>query len=286
MSNAHFFSRGLGVDWLFMLKAYIDESGDTADKVCNFVGLGGIAATEESWTTFETAWGDALNEFIGGQPFHMKDYVCVPGYGVYKGWNEVKRRNFMGRLISAILDIKPRFVGCIVSIPDFHALPQVLKQSLRDPYYVGFQEVTRGLSIIAKVDNAHPIAMVYAIHEKFGATEAGMAQQLWATMKSQSEFGAWMGHYSIDFSANSYALQAADLFVYELTKEFETICGNSGRKMRWPLKQIILSEESDFFVNAFTTPVFEHVARGLGGNTFNEFQKKVMYTLNARARQT
>jgi hypothetical protein len=285
MSNAHFFARGLGVDWLFMLKAYVDESGDTSDKSCNFVGLGGIAAHEESWSKFETAWGNALGEFIGGEPFHMNDYICVPGHGVYKGWNEDKRRSFMGRLISAILAIKPRFVGCVVSIPDFQSLPQTLKQSLRDPYYVGFQEVTRGLSIVAEVDNAHPIAMVYAVHEKFGATEAGMAQQLWLTMKQQSECGTWMGPYSISYAADTYALQAADLFVYELTKEFESVCGNFGRKMRWPMKQFVLSEGSNFFVNAFTTPVFEEVARGLGGDIFKSFQKNVMCMLNARARQ-
>ena len=282
MTNAHYYARGLGVDWLFMLKAYVDESGDSSDKACSFVGLGGIAAHEESWTMFEIAWKDALDEFIGGLPFHMKEYICVPGHGVYEGWDEDKRRNFMGRLISAILAMKPRFVGCVVSIPDFQSLPLVLRNSLRDPYYVGFQEVTRGLSIVAEVDANDPISPIYAIHTEFGATEAGMAQQLWVAMQKTNP---WMGPYSIGSPSTCYCLQAADLFIYELTQEFENICGNSGRRMRWPMRQFILSEESDFFVNAFTTPLFHEVARGLGGNIFKTFQQNVMLTLNGRARQ-
>ena len=268
-----------------MLKAYIDESGHSPDKVCNFVGLGGIAADEESWTQFESTWQAALNEFIGGEPFHMKDFVCVPGRGVYSGWNEDKRRLFMGTLVSAILSMRPRFVGCVVSIPDFQNLPLALRNSLKDPYYVGFQEVTRGLSIIAEVENAKPIAMIYSIHLTYGATEAGMAQQLWMSMKETSENRAWMGSYSIGSPSTCLALQAADLFAYELTQEFECVCGTSGRQMRWPMKQFVLGETSGLFVNAFAGPVFEEVAAGLGGNIFKTFQQNVMQILNARARQ-
>ncbi|MGA2537536.1 MAG: hypothetical protein ABSF53_16075 [Terracidiphilus sp.] len=268
-----------------MLKAYVDESGDSSDNVCNFVGLGGITAHEKSWGQFEITWKDALDEFIGGEPFHMKDYVCVPGHGIYKDWAESKRIAFMGKLVSSILAIKPRFVGCVVSIPDFKNLPPVLQISLRDPYFVGFQEVTRGLSILAEVDGIKPITMIYSIHLKHGATEAGMAQQLWMSMKEQSENRAWMGPYSIGSPSTCYALQAADLFAYELTQEFEHICDNSGRKMRWPMRQFILNNENNFFVNAFTTPVFHEVARGLGGDVFKTFQQNVMRTLNARAKQ-
>ncbi len=265
-----------------MLKAYIDESGDAPDKACNFVGLGGIAADETSWSKFEIAWKGALDEFIGGEPFHMRDYVCIPGHGVYKGWGQDKRLTFMNRLVSAILAIKPRFVGCVVSIPDFNALSVILKKSLRDPYYVGFQEVTRGLSIVAEVSDAGPISMVYSIHEKHGATEAGMAAQLWTFMKRSNK---WTGPYSIGSPEDVYALQAADLFAYELTREFESICGNSERQMRWPMKQFVLSEEGDIFVNAFTTPVFEEVASGSVGPIFRTFQQNVMKMLNLRAMQ-
>lgn len=282
MTNAHYYSRGLGVNYLFMLKAYIDESGDAPDKACNFVGLGGIAAEDTSWSKFEIEWKATLDEFISGEPFHMRDYVCVPGHGVYEGWSRDKRLAFMNRLVSAILAIKPRFVGCVVSISDFKALPVILKKSLRDPYYVGFQEVTRGLSILAEVSETGPIGMVYSIHEKHGATEAGMAAQLWTSMQRSDK---WMGPYSIGSPDNVYALQAADLFAYEITREFESICSKSPRKMRWPLKQFVLSEESDIFVNAFTTPVFEEVAAGFGGTIFKTFQEDVMRVLNLRARE-
>lgn len=283
MTGAHYYSRGLGVDWLFMLNAYVDESGDSTDKVCNFVGLGGIAAHQDCWVQFEIEWKAALDEFIGGKPFHMKDFVCVPGRGVYLGWDEDKRRSFMSKLVSAILSIKPHFVGCVVSVPDFKELPAVLKTSLRDPYYVGFQEVTRGLSIVAEVNGTEPIAMIYAIHEKHGVTEAGMAAQLWTAMQNDPEYGRWMGPYSIGSPSNVYALQAADLFSYELTQEFESLCGRHCRAMRWPMKQFF-RDGTDIFVNCFVSPLFEEIATGFTNEKFRKFQQKVMSNLYLRSK--
>jgi hypothetical protein len=121
------------------------------------------------------------------------------------------------------------------------------------------------------------------MHLKHGATEAGMAAQLWNTMRDTEAGGEWMGDYSALLPKHVYALQAADLFAYELTHEFESICGKSGRKMQWAMKQFVNHDENNaMFVNAFVSPIIEQIASGTTSN-FQPFQEKVMTMLHGRA---
>jgi hypothetical protein len=58
-------------------------------------------------------------------------------------------------------------------------------------------------------------------------------------MKKQTVFGQWMGSYKARFPREICALQAADLFAYELTKEFENLLSRPKDDMRWALRQIL-----------------------------------------------
>jgi hypothetical protein len=148
-----------------MLKAFMDESGHSDDPNCNFVGMGGILADDNAWLAFDEAWKNALNEFISGQPFHMKDFVRPSVSGLYEGWDEHKRREFLGRLVQAILDSGIKFVGCLVSVPDFNQLPVVCRNSLIDPYFLAFQTVTHGMALLAKEGSLcppEPVVLMYS----------------------------------------------------------------------------------------------------------------------------
>lgn len=230
---------------IFMLKAFMDESGHSDDPACNFVGMGGIVADENAWISFDGAWRNALNDFIGGQPFHMKDFVRIPAAGMYEGWKEEKRRMFLDRLVKAILESGCKFVGCVVSVPDFNQLPIACKTSLIDPYYIAFQTVTRGASLIAENGMLSPpgeVGLVYSQQKEYGTEGLGRAQQLWHTLQREADYGKWMAAYSSADPKKVFGLQAADLFAYELTQEYEHFFENPRRPMRWPMKQFVKKE--------------------------------------------
>lgn len=239
-----------------MLKAFMDESGHSDDPRCNFVGMGGIVADETAWITFDDAWKSALDEFIDGHPFHMKDFVRFPLEGLYKGWDEQRRREFLSRLVHTILDSGCRFVGCVVSLSDFNQLPDRCRLALIDPYYVAFQTVTRGMALIAGEGISclsGSIVLIYSQQKEFGATGLGRASQLWVAQHNDEDYGKWMGTYSTGCPDKILELQAADLFAYELTQEFEHFFENpiKPRPMRWAMKQFIQKEGLGFMVKFF-----------------------------------
>ena len=272
-----------------MLKAFMDESGHSKDPVCCFVGMGGIVADETAWIVFDSAWKTTLDEFIGGQPFHMKDFVVFPPRGLYEGWDEQKRREFLGRLVRAIVDSGCRFVGCIVSLPDFNQLPLDCKTRLVDPYYVAFQTVTRGIALIAEEKTPfrpEPVALMYAQQDEFGATGLGRAQQLWLALQTDTDYGKWIGAYSTAIPEKVCGLQAADLFAYELTQEFEHFFESPRRSMRWAMKQFVQTEGMGFMVKFFC---LQTMLKNLYDPSFltdqelDRFNKTVNWMLYSRA---
>ncbi|MBV8114258.1 MAG: hypothetical protein JO300_05920 [Silvibacterium sp.] len=242
-----------------MLISYADESGHSADPACGFVGIGGLVAPAENWEkVFKPHWQAALDEFIQGEPFHMREFVVVPGLGRYRGWDESKRRAFMAQLVDAILKTEARPVGCVVSTEHFSMLRPEHQRALRDPYYIALQEVTKGLSLAAIPKDVpvvlEQVAMVYAHQEDFGATPFGRVEQLWRVIKAEAVWGQWMGTYSCARPQAVLPLQAADLFAYEITHEFETWIKRPQIKMRWPLKQILTNAKDQLLIKVFTLP--------------------------------
>ena len=65
------------------------------------------------------------------------------------------------------------------------------------------------------------------------------AEQLWHMMKAHTDFGKWMGSYGSSTPSANVQLQAADLFAYELSKEFEMLRIRPDGQMRWALQQIL-----------------------------------------------
>jgi hypothetical protein len=183
----------------------------------------------------------------------MKEYVCIPPIGPYVGWDEAKRRDFFKRLVDAVIISEARLIGCVVSMIAFKKLHPSHQALFKDPYYLSFQQVTHGcrisgMTLTEELFSGEAVAMVYAYQEEFGAVESGSAnprqqgraESLWHAMKAQrSPLSKFMGTYASSLADDVAALQAADLFAYEITKEFENRLSRPGDDMRWGLRQLL-----------------------------------------------
>ncbi len=230
---------------MLALTAYMDESGHSADPRLNFAGMAGFVAPAQHWEVFEGRWNTILKEF-GLEWFHMKDFA--QSVKQYEGWEESRRRKLYGALIRTICEARPIPTGAVVSIADYNSLSEGQRLAFRDPYYMAFQQCTRGASLQAFEYVNERVAMVYAYQEEFGAikpkeafsiNQAGGAEQLWHAMKRMTDYGKWMGSYGSSTPIESSPLQAADLLAYELTKEFENLILRPNDKMRWGLRQLL-----------------------------------------------
>jgi hypothetical protein len=234
-----------------MLVAYIDESGHSRDPKSHFAGMGGLIADSADWETFTTEWSGVLSDSgVEGGELHMRQFAH--SRGPFKGWSEEKRRELMARLVSAIVKIKAVPVGSVVSLDAYKAAPEMLRTFYKEPYFIAFQHVTRGAALQALPKEwppkAETVSMMYATQREFGATtpkdpdtnlKKGSAHELWSAMKNLTTYGQWMGEFSTAFPKHCAPLQAADLFAYELVKEYENILKKPEGAMRWALKQIL-----------------------------------------------
>ncbi|MDR3735787.1 MAG: hypothetical protein P4L10_09645 [Acidobacteriaceae bacterium] len=213
------------------------------------------------WESFEKKWQSAIDDYIGGQELHMKNF----GRGqLYSGWDQDRLDTFMLHLVAAITDSGVHAIGCGVYLTDYERLIPEHKAFTKDPYYMAFQEVTKGLSMRGSpihsptFDSIEPVAMVYAYQKEYGATEAGRAQQLWHITKDSPErfpWASWMGTYISAKPSERLPLQAADLFAYELTREFEAWRKPNPPPMRTGLKALLKGLEWPPLIKLYTLPV-------------------------------
>jgi len=248
-----------------MLVAYMDESGHSKDPKSHFCGLGGLVADLVKWETLEASWRSALKEGGVKGPFHMRQFAHRQGE--FKGWTEAHRKKLLGKLVEAIVELDAVPVGCVIWLDHYHSCPKLIRTFYREPYFMAFQTVTKGVALQAlpppNSETQGGVAMVYASQKEFGATQAGSAgnerqagaaRQLWLAMKERTTFGPLMGSYKTASPEELYPLQAADLFAYELTKEFENLLKRPNDAMRWPLRKIlrpILQQENRHLIQFF-----------------------------------
>ncbi|HSY01391.1 MAG TPA: hypothetical protein VK819_04530 [Acidobacteriaceae bacterium] len=261
------------------LSAYFDESGHSEDARCRFVGMGGLIAPESAWTEFEKKWQAVLDEQCEGHWFHMKDYA--PGYGIYEGWGKKRREKLFGALVKAVRESGAKPFGAVVSLDAYEivcsAFPGIEKW-LGDPYYICFRDVTlaAAVSVISysmhatttveewqEFEKTEKVAMVYARHDGFGTISSssgtrpenmGRAESIWYDLRTNPAWGHWMGAYSSNLPQNLVFLQAADLFAYELTHEFENRVNRPQDPMRWGLAQMLPGSWRDFLHKFYGVP--------------------------------
>jgi hypothetical protein len=259
------------------LTAYFDESGHSEDEKCRFVGMGGLCAPASAWFEFDGKWQAILDEYCEGKPFHATDFANQQE--PFKEWEEEKRRKFFGGLVRTIKESGARPFGVVVSLDAYELICQgipAVRQFILDPYYLCFQDVTRAaaVSLIGysiehlvnwkEFEENEKIAMVYAYQKRFGAISSpdstprqsmGRAESLWYAIRdSNPHFGKWMGSYSSALADDLNFLQAADLFVYELTHEFENRVHRPNDPMRWGLAQLLPGSWRDFLHKFYGVP--------------------------------
>lgn len=226
----------------------MDESGHSASPTLHFAGMAGFVAPSDAWQKVGATWQDVLDIFHV-KTFHAKEFAHSAGE--FKEWKgkETKRRLFYYGLVSTLAESGAVPVGGIVSLEDFRSLTEAQQSNFKDPYYIAFQNCTRGAAVQAAfLDPPEKVAMVYAYNQEFGALppqetysvdQAGDAEKLWHTIKSVTDFGNWMGGYGSSTPKDTVQLQAADLFAYELAKEFESQIVRPNDSMRWGMKQLL-----------------------------------------------
>jgi len=221
------------------LTSYMDETGHSDDPNLDYVGMAGFVAPSGSWEVFDTGWKDLMRNAGLREPFHMKDFAHSRGQ--FKQWkgNEPLRRALFGSAMKLIIETGATPIGALVSLSAFRSLTAAQQQSFLDPYYLVFQTVTRGAAIEAVFeDSQEKVAMIYAHHPEYG-TDAGRAEQLWQAVKKHYEHGDRMGSYQSASPDELSPLQAADIFAYELSHEFENRIKRPTADMRWGLRQIV-----------------------------------------------
>ena len=185
------------------LTAYMDESGHSADPALHFAGMAGFIAPGLAWDEFEKSWSAILDQF-GLEWFHMNEFAHFEG--PFEGWDEKRRRDLFGQLIGVIKKTRAIPTGAVVSVADFNSLSEGQRAAFRDPYFMAFQQCTRGACLQAYGYVGEKVSMVYAYQSEYGATDskatvsvnqAGGAEQLWHVMKRSTVYRKWMGSYAL-----------------------------------------------------------------------------------------
>jgi len=253
------------------LSAYFDESGHVDDPRCNFVGLGGLCAPEAHWVKFHEKWQAILDDQCDGRWFHMEAFANR--VGIFEGWEETRRRDFLGSLIQTIVEAEARPFGAVVSIRAYDYLVSLLpgvESFFGKPYHLCFQDVTRAAALQAMeyswpfAEGIEQVAMIYARQKSYGAISSeagtpreqmGRAENLWYAIKEANpHFGQWMGSYASGTPQDLTFLQAADLFAYELTHEFENRVNRPDDDMRWALAQMLPAGGRNFLHKFYAVP--------------------------------
>jgi len=247
------------------LTAYFDESGDADDPGSRFVGLAGLCAPGVAWRTFNEKWQAILDDQCDGEWFHMGTFA--QRQGMFEGWDEPRRQKLLGALVKTIAETNARPFGAVVSLDAYEYLTRILpgvEEFFGEPYHLCFQDVTRAAAIQAMeyswpfAEGLEQVAMVYARQEHYGAIasesgtpkeQMGRAESLWYAIKDANpHFGQWMGTYASGSPKDLTFLQAADLFAYELTHEFENRANpeRAADGMRWALAQLLPAGSRNF----------------------------------------
>jgi hypothetical protein len=218
---------------------YFDESGtDARSKV---VGVAGIISDVARWEAFSAEWEEAIREFgLKDNPgyFHMTDFES-PHAAPYKDWPKHLKRERLNKLLDIILKYQLSSVGCLI--------PKDLFESIIEPYA---KAVCGGPYGLAAMDCFHLLQptlirvdgwMEYVFEDGVSGGK-GELLTLYDPLKAYGKLNmSNLRMLSLVFrDKRKYVpLQAADMLVYELVKEFPRHMGWEKRlQPRYPLKRL------------------------------------------------
>lgn len=202
--------------WMFMLTAYMDETGHPDDPNSKFIGMAGLLAKSEKWEIFENKWQDTLHRF-NIPYFHMKDFAHSKGF--FEGWDkdEAKRRSLLSNLMLAIRYAEALPFGSIFPLEFIRSYPQEVQDVAPNPYYVAYLSCSVVLAEFVEVMRieGETVAPVFAEQSQF----QNYAYTLFQDVREHHDAGPYLDAPVFRPMRKFNPLQAADLIAYELHKE-------------------------------------------------------------------
>jgi hypothetical protein len=226
--------------------AYFDESGHFDDPNLHFTGMSGFVAPARVWREVEVRWAAVLARYSIMGPFHMREFAH--GIGQYEDWSRSRKDELYRALIATLVAAELIPTGCVVSNGAFNSLKQAQQRLLRSPYFTALQECIRGATTQVLMFEPETVDMVFAEQIEHGtlrargeehAANAGRTERLYYEIKNSLPLlGQYMGKYGCGRPADTIPLQAADVLVYEMVKDYENLV-TSKRAMRRSYRELM-----------------------------------------------
>lgn len=214
------------------LRAYFDESGTHDGSL--FTVVGGGLARESTWLAIAGQWRSALRKY-GASAFHSTDFSN--SRKEFAGWDEAKRRNFIGALLNIITNESITLIVSSVPNQTFDTVVQEFPDLTMTPYHyccemcmhkIGFKLQTK--------KRVEPVAVTFEAGQKANSPVFGY---FFARMND----AGWQKLYrikSVDFLSKKEAipLQVADLIAYEYYKGLTLSEISPEKPLRFPLMKL------------------------------------------------
>lgn len=217
-----------------MLRTYLDESGHAADPNVTDVSVCGVVASCVQWAEFDSNWKAVLQSF-GVAQLHMKHLAHFQGE--YRGWNENKRKEFLGQLFKVIDAHTEGNLAATMPLKIFRSLtPEQQAMLGGDPYYPCFLACVIGGATCA----SHLAGQIeFVVSEAAGFK--GKAMDFYDRCNSTGAppgIREKLAGISFGTPQGSIPLQCADLIAYEVNKFIKSARETGTWKERWPFTQI------------------------------------------------
>jgi hypothetical protein len=217
-----------------MLRAYLDESGHSADPNITDVSVCGVVASHEQWAEFEPKWKNVLQAF-GVVQLHMKDFAHFQGE--YREWNEERRKEFLGSLFKVVNAHSEGNLAATMPLDVFGSLTTEQQAMLgSDPYYPCFSAciiggATCALHLGDQID--------FVVSEAPGFR--GKAVDFYSRCKNPhapADLRDKLAGMKFGTPQTDFPLQFADLVAYEVNKSVRVARETDNWLERWPLAQL------------------------------------------------
>ena len=228
-----------------MLKAYLDETGHSKDRMIRFTGMAGLIAPAYYWNHYEKKWNEVLKEF-NIPYFHMKEFAH--SRNVFDGWgkDELKRRELYSALMSIISETCALPFGSIIPMELFRRFSKEQQAYFLDPYYFAFVScLVIASDLIAPITSEETIAIVFSEQSEF----KHHIMDLYEIVKQTHPAGSRIDSPVFRDMKKIVPLQGADIVAYELYKECERHFYRPKDKPRWGFFELrkICAKSANFF---------------------------------------
>jgi hypothetical protein len=219
---------------IIMLKAYLDDSGDSADPAEKICCIAGLACLESKLSEFEEQWDKVLAEFK--VPYlHMKEFAHSAPKSPFADWkgDEEKRRNFISKLLDVLEPYAIGVSGATVPISEWHKLDADRKEQLQDPYFMCLQETLVQSAALTEMFRDR-MDVIFSDQSE----DKGKAYKLYSHIHENHPIGRSLSSFSFASFKDKTILQAADLIAFEVRRFGADLEIPEATPLRAPMKRL------------------------------------------------